>query len=696
MMKKVFLSLLLAIACVPVAFSQKAGTVVTVDTTVCSSFHWDVNDSVYSASTVDLYTDVLTSTSYVLNLTVLPANYDTTNVIPVSSNSCHATWNGQEFNEGGEHLVTLVDANGCDSVVKINVILSGHDTIDAVATACDFYQAPWGDTLTASVSYTNQTIVRNGCTYLVTLDLTINHNDTVNEAVTAGCTYTWNNEVITDTNVHTQSFTNAAGCDSLVNLTVTFTGISYVDSNVVACDSYTFGTETITADTTFVVEDSTDICHTFTTYHVTIVPSYRDTANAVIQDTIGGCEIVWGGTSYRYNSVGDTIFANIQSVNGCDSIAGIHIIAFDSTQYSTINSLLDTCYDYTFKYQTLVNGRATNHYTTFTEDGTYTNALNGDPLMTYNNARKCKTYVTLNLTLVQPEQRFRADVVDTACDRFMLDFNNSTNNVNYDGPLTFTETIDDTIVSPTHYNGIICYDSIVHVNLVINKKSYEDLNITSCDTYTWPANNNVYTESTTAEVKNEVKNHLGCDSINRLQLTINHTPQAHIEGVFDQYQEPPYEATLLRAVYEGTESVTFKWYVNNVMTSTDDSCIVDAPTPDNNGVYHNTDVRLETTSQHGCTGSNWITLTYNVGIDEVDGLQVNIYPNPASRFLNIESAEGIREVVVYNAIGQQVIVRNINAASTQLDLGSLAIGNYTLRIVSQNGTETARKFIVNK
>lgn len=695
-MKKVFLSLLLAIACVPMAFSQKSGTVVTVDTTVCSSFHWNVNDSTYSVSTVDLYTDVATSTSYVLNLTVLPANYDTNNVIPVSSTSCRASWNGQEYTEGGYHLVTLIDANGCDSIVKINVILSGNDTIDTTAMACDFFKAPWGDTLTASTSYTNETIVRNGCTYLVTLDLTVNHNDTVNEAVSAGCSYDWNGLIISDTNVHTQTFTNVAGCDSLVNLTVSFTGVSHITNDVVACDSYTFGTETFTSDTTFVVEDSTADCHTFTTYNVTIAASHRDTANATIMDTIGGCEIVWGGNTYRYANVGDTVFATIPTADGCDSIAGLHIVAFDSTQYSTINSLLDTCYDYTFKYQTLANGRATNHYTTFTVDGTYTNALNGDPLMTYNNARKCKTYVTLNLTLVQPEQRFRADVVDTTCDRYMLDFNNSTNNVNYTGPITFTETVDSIVVSPTHYNGVICYDSIVHVQLVINKKSYEDLNITACDTYTWPANNTVYTQSTSAEVKNEVKNHLGCDSINRLQLTINKTPQAHIEGVFDQYQEPPYEATLLRAVYEGTESVTYKWYVNNVFQTSADSCTVEAPTADNNGVYHNVDVRLETTSEHNCTGTNWITLTYNLGIDDVDALQVNIYPNPASRFLNIESAEGIREVVVFNAIGQQVIVRTVNTNAAQLDLGSLAIGNYTLRIVSQNGNETTRKFIVNK
>jgi hypothetical protein len=88
--------------------------------------------------------------------------------------------------------------------------------------------------------------------------------------------------------------------------------------------------------------------------------------------------------------------------------------------------------------------------------------------------------------------------------------------------------------------------------------------------------------------------------------------------------------------------------------------------------------------------------TASVGIDDVDALKVSVYPNPASRYLNLESAEGISNVTVYNALGQQVIARSVNAENVQLDLSSLAIGNYTLRIVSLNGKESTRKFIVNK
>ena len=113
-------------------------------------------------------------------------------------------------------------------------------------------------------------------------------------------------------------------------------------------------------------------------------------------------------------------------------------------------------------------------------------------------------------------------------------------------------------------------------------------------------------------------------------------------------------------------------------------------------VTSNTDITLESKSTKNCTATNWITVTANVGIDEVEALQVNIYPNPASRYLNIESAEAMTEVVLYNAVGQQVVSRHIDGTAVQLDLSQLATGTYTLRVNGADGSLTTRKVIVNK
>ena len=54
------------------------------------------------------------------------------------------------------------------------------------------------------------------------------------------------------------------------------------------------------------------------------------------------------------------------------------------------------------------------------------------------------------------------------------------------------------------------------------------------------------------------------------------------------------------------------------------------------------------------------------------------------------------DIVIYNALGQQVLNQKASASLVTLDLGFLASGNYTMRITSLNGEQATRKFIVNK
>ena len=171
-------------------------------------------------------------------------------------------------------------------------------------------------------------------------------------------------------------------------------------------------------------------------------------------------------------------------------------------------------------------------------------------------------------------------------------------------------------------------------------------------------------------------------------MTINYTPIVNIGG---NWVLTPGGSTILYA--EPNMAISnYVWYVNDVLRQQGrnaDSLIL-------NDVQSNLDVRLLSTSTKGCTATSWITVSANLGIDEVDGLQAVVYPNPTSRFLNIESAEGISEANVYNAVGQQVIVRSGNGSHLQLDLGNLTAGSYSLRILSHDGQQTVRKFIVHK
>jgi hypothetical protein len=630
MMKKVFLSLLLAIACMPAAFSQtKAGDLVITDTAVCGAFTWDVNNVTYTSDTTVVYTTA--STSYVLHLSTGGATYDTA-VAHELTGYCYANWNDKRYVANGTYFDTIHVSGSCDTIVKLNV------------------------------------------------NLTVAHPDTTYTTVNGDCSYIWDDEVITESGIYTRNYQAASECDSVSALTVILSGVLNLDTTAVYCERYIMDNDTITSDTTIVLHGTTATCAINTTVHIVIAHNATDTT---VVDTVGGCSIVWGGTTYGYTSVGNTYYANVHTVNGCDSIAGIHITGFDSTEHVTIVSDEERCEYYQISYTDNAN---VTKSAKFYADGTYTQAPNGDTLKEYNPYSKCFTYKTLVLNVVEIEDRVREHVVDTVvCDAYKYKFNRSPS-YKY-----FYNSVDTILRGQGGREASACYDSLAHFIVVVNHRHYNDMTVSECGSYTWEANGTTYTSSTVDSVRfSERTVGENCDSVGRLYLTINNKPEVYIDG---NWHVQPGETAHLKAVYNIADHPTFQWYKNEVAIPASQGGKADSLDVTENT---NTDIKLVTTSNKGCTTINWITVTFHVGIDDVESLQVNIYPNPASRFLNIESADAISQVIIYNAIGQQVITRTVDANATQLDLGSLATGAYTMAILSSNGDRATRKFIVNK
>lgn len=732
-MKKVLLSLLLAIASVPMAFGQsKAGSMVTVDTTVCGSFTWAVNNVTYTSDTIVIYT--VGDTNYVLNLTMRAPSVNTADTA-VASGNCYVNWQDSVWTVPGVHPYTIKGgaSNHCDSVYYVRVNLVGIDTLDIDTASCGYYLAVWGDSLTTSTSFVDSTIITPDCQFQVTLNLTINpvYVDEVVE-VTAGCAYEWHDILILsgDTNVYSDTLKTAELCDSVVSVRVTnFTNIEYDTVEIVFCDFYIDGNDTLTSDTTIITPDTVGTCVTNNVINLIVDHSYMDTLYVDTVDVYGGCSLEWMGNTYGYNDVDGVFFAVGATTAGeCDSLMAIHIVSFDSVQIDT--TTLDYCGVYIWKgdslstsgiyYDTVNNPTCTNitvldlsivsnhdtvtatacqSYTysfvsrrgvagimdreTFYETGVYDTALSGEPLYSKHFSTKCITYHTLNLTIRVLEERYRSFVVDTTvCESYAFTFNNEAR--------AFRQTIDTTLRAGIHTLRA-CYDSIGEFHVVVNNATYNISNVSACDSYYWPFTGQTYTSSTTVtKTLTDTVNRFGCDSIGKLQLTINKTPVVSISG---NWNLQPGETANLKAVYDENDHPTFQWYKNEVPIPASQGGNTDSISVTET---RNTDIHLETTSNKGCVANNWITVTYNVGIEEVEGLQVNIYPNPASRYLNVESEEGISRVVIYNAIGQQVISREVNSSAVQLDLGGLATGTYTMRLVSNSGEEATRKFIVNK
>lgn len=91
-----------------------------------------------------------------------------------------------------------------------------------------------------------------------------------------------------------------------------------------------------------------------------------------------------------------------------------------------------------------------------------------------------------------------------------------------------------------------------------------------------------------------------------------------------------------------------------------------------------------------------VTSNYDVAIGEVeDNLKCNLYPNPTSDRVFIESDATMQSVKVYNTLGQIVYSNDkVNANSIELNTNSYAAGTYIVTISSNNGMATRRINVV--
>lgn len=740
-MKKVLLSLFLAFVCLPIAFGQAFDRpIVTTSETACGSFTWAINNVTYTSDTTVLV--ISDSAVYVLDLTIRTASGDTTDFNDTAN--CVYVWNDSVWKTPGYHIGILEGSDGCDSIVRVNLYLSMVDTAILDTVVCDSVLAPWGEMVTESVNLISTYTTAEGCDRVDSVNIVVGHSFSTYEEIDAeGCRYNWNGFNINDTNVRTYKYYTRVGhCDSVYNVKVNLSFLVYDSTEVTECGSYTFYGQNLTTTGTYVHNDTTGKCVTSHVLDLTINPVYNN-PNPVVRDVTAGCFYAWGDSVFTDTNV--VHVATVRSISGCDSIGAIRIINYTNEEFDELDTVYcgtqfswrgqnrttdgnyydttvaegcttyhhlalaftyryDTvapvtrCATYTFDFGGHRNGQGfgTNDRATFTESGLYTtDTTYNDPLFPESNLyiknpnNGCITFLALPLTIVSPEQRYRGDTtVITACDKYTFKVGNATS------PIFTTDTTGYTLIYENHStiyaDANRCYDSIGILNLTIKHSTNIDTVVSACDTFYWAfADTTFFHSEDYRKVMADSLNEDGCPFYGHLSLTLQFTPNVYIDG---DWMLKPGESTTLRAVCT-TPNVGFQWYKDNVAVSTDSSIVVEAP---QNG--SNVNVHLVTTVRNeNCPANNWLTVTFtNVGIDEAENIGVDIYPNPATRIVNVSCAEAIRQIVIYNTVGQQVLLNNNGGNKVQLDLGNLTSGAYTMSVLTADGNQATRKLIVSK
>ena len=338
----------------------------------CNSYTW--NGETYTQSGTYTYTTATINgcdSIVTLHLTISP-----TLTAEETITACDSyEWNGQTYTQSGEYTYTTVAANGCDSIVTLYLTINQTQYAEESVIACDSYV--WnGQTYTQSGDYTYTTVAVNGCDSIVTLHLTISPTITAEETIIACDSYEWNGQTYTQSGEYVYTTTAANGCDSIVTLHLTINQTQYAEESVIACDSYEWNGQTYTQSGEYTYTTvASNSCDSIVTIHLTINQSeVGATEYATICD---GETYTWNGQTYSTEGEYSIV---LSSVNGCDSIATLHL-TINPIQYA--DEYITACDSYEW------NGQI------YTQSGDYT----------YNTiaANGCDSIATLHLTINQSE-----------------------------------------------------------------------------------------------------------------------------------------------------------------------------------------------------------------------------------------------------------------------------------------------------
>lgn len=182
-------------------------------------------------------------------VTVKPNKSSTVNASVCQGGSY--TIGGQTFSSTGQHQATVPAANGCDSVITLNLSIYPILTSTINQSICQGGSYVFfGQTISNPGVYSQTVQNAAGCDSIVNLNLMMNPvlSSTQNVAICPGESYTFFSQLLTNAGNYSQSLQNPAGCDSIVYLNLSIKPTTSSTITYAMCEglSYNFNGQTIT------------------------------------------------------------------------------------------------------------------------------------------------------------------------------------------------------------------------------------------------------------------------------------------------------------------------------------------------------------------------------------------------------------------------------------------------------------------
>lgn len=420
------------------------------------------------------------STEVTKTLTVNPSK-STTLSDTICSNESY-TFNGTNYTTAGTYTANLTAANGCDSVVTLNLIVKPTASSAVNASICNGQSYNFNGTMLSSAgTYQDTLIAANGCDSVITLTLSIQSTvtSTLNASICPGDAYSFGGQSLSTAGTYRDTLTAVGGCDSVVtlNLAVLSNATATVNASICSGSTYNFNGQVLASAGTYrdtLENAAANGCDSIVTLNLSVDPVENTSLTAS----------VCAGEAYNFNgtmlSSAGTYFDTLSTTKGCDSIITLSL-AVKPVKSST-------------PYETICAGQSYNfNGTVLSTSGTYSDTL------TASNG--CDSIVHLTLAVIPS---LIESVAASICSGETYSFNGQL--------LSTAGTYKDTLVST---GGC---DSVVTLSLVVNSFKTTALNETICngETYSFGGqaigSSGVYKDTLTAAS--------GCDSIVTLNLAI--------------------------------------------------------------------------------------------------------------------------------------------------------------------------------
>lgn len=279
--------------------------------------------------------------------------------------------------DAGEYSLTVTNTEtGCDKTVSITVAVNEATFGTDVVTACDSYT--WIDEQTYTESTTEPIFVlenANGCDSIVTLNLTILHSVAITEEVSicpSELPYEYNGEQYTEAGTYEIFLETENHCDSIVTLVLNVYEGAYETINVDVCEydmPYIFDDSTLNETGTYTFVYPNSPCDSVVTVVLNvherpeISVSQTATSNEITITAEGASNYLWengetsasitieaandtlwviGYSEYQCTDTAEVIINDLSSVNGIETTINVYPVPSNGIIFvegDNINSL---------------------------------------------------------------------------------------------------------------------------------------------------------------------------------------------------------------------------------------------------------------------------------------------------------------------------------------------------------------------